>query len=352
MKKLLVLLMFLGFVFATDIPVDWVDGNPLYASDMNQLKNSRAGSMKPINPTSNIYEDGTQDLGSGLYRWRNGFFSGSIVANNFTDFGDGSEGDFIATANSTLDGLHMYNNVTITSSCTVNIGSRGFLTLLVKGTLTLGGAINGQGKGGASGSGGALSNKGGNGGAGLFSGSTGGSGGNGSQGGSVATGGSGGTVSTFFPLLGGVQPDGNGNTTGQTGTSLNIQTINWYRNLGMVGYGSGGGGGGGGLYGSGYGGAGGAGGGGLIIHANNIVVSGTPSINCSGSNGLTSDLSAQSAGGGGGGGGGACVIIYKSIIGSIPTPNVSGGAGGGVGYSGYGGAGGVGGSGWYSVISL
>lgn len=202
------------------------------------------------------------------------------------DRGDGSDGDFSPTGNTTISGLKQYRSVFIPAGVTVNINrfvkikcQGAFInlgTITVNDRVTSGGSSDSVGQSGTC--------------------SVGGAGGSGFRGWSGAAGGA---------LLG----------------NLDIsQDITYYGAAG----GGGGQGGSIGDYG-GYGGVGGAGGGSICILANSVRITGN--ISATGAAGGSSP-NATYRGGGGGGGGGGCIIIVANSIKNSGTLSVAGGAGG------------------------
>nr|DAN61090.1 MAG TPA: hypothetical protein [Caudoviricetes sp.] len=206
------------------------------------------------------------------------------------DRGDGSDGDFAPTTNTTISGLKQYKSVFIPAGVTVNINrfvkikcQGAFInlgTITVNNRVTSGGSSDSVGQSGTC--------------------SVGGAGGSGDRGNDGAAGGA---------LLG----------------NLDISQDITY-------YGAAGGGGGQGAYvnedgtGSGsYGGVGGAGGGSICILANSVRITGN--ISATGAAGGRSS-NAVYEGGGGGGGGGGCIIIVANSIKNSGTLSVAGGAGG------------------------
>lgn len=247
----------------------------------------------------------------------------------YTDRGDGSDGDFVPTKNTTISGIKNYKSVFIKSGITVTVNKNAVIKALESviniGTIKSTGALGGTSGGGNDSNGNA-------GGAGTIS--TGGAGGNGgytSQNNNI--GGAGGGRAYF------------------SGISLDDFTMkNICESVGFFGVGAGGGGGGGGTsgMGTGIGGNGGAGGGSICIVCKEFNNKGT--ISSAGSNGTKgSGGSSLGPGGGGGGGGGAVFICANAII-SKGTILVNGGSGG-VGNAG-GKSGATGGNGFSKVIEL
>ena len=269
----------------------------------------------------------------------------TFSANVYGLFGDGTYGDAVLDASTTLTKEMYYNNLTINSNVWLN--TAGFI-VRVFGTLTIlsNGHIACDGEKGANGVAGPA--------------------------GAVAGGAPYSTANLVFPFLGipskgGVGSyygtNGSGWTAGAAGgtSDVSVLSITPY----MIRSGSGGGGGGGvgggagtaattgrsvyikagaggtgktAVYTSGSlwagGGGGGAGGGVLIIYAKRINNAG--SIHANGGDGGDGYNSGTGTGGGGGGGGGGCVILfYRNIVGSgIGTLSANAGAQGANGIGG------------------
>lgn len=321
-----------------------------------------------------------------------------VVPKASSNFGDGSDGDVVISADTTISRDMFYNNLTINATKSLNAG--GF-RIFVKGVLTINGKIHRNGNDGTVGQTPGSYLTAGNGGAGgaalsdaflsgAVAGGTGGNGGSGasynnyypqapggntgsngnsttnSVGVSGAAGGSGGTGGVYSAGSGG--PGGGGGSAGTaTAPSPNakIRSLNdlllmrdFYPStpvkLTSSGSGAGGGGGGGGqsYAGGEYGGGGGGGGGGgsagglLIICAQTIINNG--SIEAKGGAGGAGGNGGPDGrpgigyagggaggGGGGGGGGGTIVLVYSSMSGS-GTISSAGGAGGAAGTGGTG----------------
>lgn len=214
----------------------------------------------------------------------------SVNSNRFPswwlDRGDGSDGDFIPTANTTISGVKQYRSVFIPPGVTVNVNK--FVKIKCQGAVVIWGEItvnNRVTSGGGSDSAGKSGTC-----------SVGGAGGSGYRGNGGAAGGA---------LIG----------------NLDISQDITY-------YGAAGGGGGRGAYideyGS-YGGVGGAGGGSVCILASEVHVNGK--IYATGAAGKSS-ANATYQGGGGGGGGGGSVFIFANLVQNNGTISVDGGAGG------------------------
>lgn len=214
----------------------------------------------------------------------------SVNSNRFPswwlDRGDGSDGDFIPTENTTISGVKQYRSVFIPPGVTVNVNK--FVKIKCQGAVVIWGEITVQNRaisGGSSDSAGQSGTC-----------SVGGAGGSGYKGKNGAPGGA---------LLG----------------NLDISQDIAY-------YGASGGGGGQGAYieehGS-YGGDGGAGGGSVCILASEVHVNGK--IYSTGAAGGSSSYATYRGGGGGGGGGGS-VFIIANLVKNNGTISVDGGAGG------------------------
>ena len=213
----------------------------------------------------------------------------------YTDRGDGSDGDFIPSENTTIGGVKNYKRVFIKESITVTIDSQ----LVIKSTdnvIVAGSIVGAGGNGGRTGQG-------------AESGVPGGSGRNGGIGGDGSGGG-----------YGGAGGRGRYNEIGCAGGG-NIALLRYAGN-----------GGGGGLAGSSskdyFGGGGGGGGYGVTIVAPEVTLTNTSKIKVNGGNGGNGDHAG--AGGGDGGGGGDVYIIANSINnnGTITNNGGDGGEGG------------------------
>lgn len=268
----------------------------------------------------------------------------------YTDRGDGSDGDFVPTENTTISGVKNYKSVFIKSGLTITVDK--YVLIKCQGAFINKGTITANGKGCAGGSGGTGSSdissselrtqgKGSNGSTGVItSGGTGGAGGAGNDGGGnrAVAGGAGGTPKYF----------------GFSANSTMIESI-VKANI-PIAYGGTGGGGGGAGGGGLAGGKGGYGGGCIFIIAAGFINSGSITSNgATGSAGAKSSTGRVGAGGGGGGAGGTIAII-ASNVGTQGTITVSGGSGGAGGNSGdttWGGANGAaGGAGTKYIKSL
>ncbi len=230
------------------------------------------------------------------------------LSQRFFGFGDGSDGDLnIASGTTALNGVKKYNNLTIALGATLTHDADRALTIFVKGTLTLNGSINVNGKSSRR--------------QGIFCSA---GGGGGQVGNSGAVGQIGGAS-----LMTGVSVGGAGGTgTGTGGTGGNGSSSNYFLDRVTETFEAGCAGGVGGS-GSSAGGAGGAGGGLIIIYAQNIVLGGSAVVSANGATGSAGTSSDASAGGGGGGGGGGgvAVVFFAKKTGTV-TPTASGGVGG------------------------
>lgn len=219
--------------------------------------------------------------------------------------GDGNEGAFHATSNTTItSGVHNYSSFIIDTGVTVTTTGTTPLEIYVSGTATIHGVLTVSG---ANGNDGVTYTSGGNGAIGVAGGGNGGSGTySSSLGGLIATPGtgsgavnnqgdgwSGGGGAGYASV--GASSGGVGGFGGPTYGDVQISTMD---------AGSGGGGGSGG-YECGAGG-GGAGGGIIRLYANTLLITGTGSITANGGNGGSDG--AGNCGGGGGGSGGSLLI--------------------------------------------
>lgn len=276
-------------------------------------------------------------------------------------FGDGSDGDVVISVNTTLSSDKYYNNLTVNSTKTLDIGG---YRIFVKGTLTLNGKIYRDGSlGGASGladgylkgvpapgaGGGSTENAAGSpGGAGIAVSNSLGSGGSAGQAGGDGN-----------PPIGG--RGGGAGGAASSATASNVKLIaNWHlatlldiassgSSVKFTGAASAGGGGGGGdanagdgIAGGGGGGRGGCAGGIVAIYAKNIIIGAGGSITANGENGLDGGSGLVginqdgNGGGGAGGNGGIIILVYNSLTnnGSITVNAGTGGQGGGNGGTG------------------
>ena len=215
----------------------------------------------------------------------------------YTDRGDGSDGDFIPSEDTTIGGIKNYKRVFIKAGVTVTVNKQ----LIIKASdgVVIAGSINGSGtKGGYGnadfGTGGA------NGGAG-------GSGGNGSgKNGQDGTGGG----------NGGAGGGSNCGAGGNGGGGIGIQ---------YGGNGAGGGGGGGMTQSVWHGSSGGGGGFGVAVIAPEITIKTTGSVLTNGGDGGTNRPDMGHFGGGGGGGG--SLTLIANIVKNNGTLNCNGGKG-------------------------
>lgn len=215
----------------------------------------------------------------------------------YTDRGDGSDGDFIPSENTTISGVKNYKRVFIKEGVTVTVDSYCLIKCL--GEFVNNGTITAESKGALGGEGGKLESS-------AFT-----SAGSGSAGNGGGYGGAGGNGRSTSGGAGGVGLD--------IGLNINFDT-NTLKSFLMQGnlYGLGAGGGGGG----GVGGQGGRGGGGIFIVSNTAENQGKISSN--GEDGFP----AKFGGGGGGGGGGGAIVIVATTINNNGTVVANGGSGG------------------------
>lgn len=227
--------------------------------------------------------------------------------------GTGVDGDVTITTNTTLSGIKRYNNFTINAGVTVTIEQGKPLIIFARGTVTINGIIDGDGKGAL---GGISANSGANGDCGS------GGGGGGGYSGAGANGG----PSNY---LGENRPGGSGGSMGNNNGGAGSSLSNLKRFMYEIGLTGGSGGGAGGIGNTGVSGAGGNGGGVIIIVAPTIIVASGATIKANGANGANGvgGGSASSYGGGGGGGGGLIYAQAKSYT-STGTIQVNFGTGG------------------------
>lgn len=286
-----------------------------------------AGEFRPDYSTN---ADGDEDWNTGLIEFSSADAGKSIqvsytgmgtlagVKNNrfpswWLDRGDGSDGDFRPTGNTTISGLKRYRSVFIPAGVTVTVSQ--WAKIHCQGAVIILGTLSAAGQGSAGGAG-ARQDTGGNGYA--------GSGGNGS------TGGAGGNAG---------YSEGNGGSGG-SGETRKV----FANDYNCLFFGAGGGGGGA-FQGRGAGGNGGNGGGDIVIVSSSIKIKGIiTAAGISGGGGGTS------SGGGGGGGGGRVMILTNLYInnGNVIVSGGSGGAGG----NNAGGTGASGGSGVFIAKEL
>ncbi len=290
----------------------------------------------------------------------------------FSEFGgDGGDGDYAITSNTSLSGSGVlykeYDDLSITSGAELTVDDGVFCLIIgVKGTLTMdnGASISMDGKGAVANSTGAT------GGAGL-DGDFGGyglvtaytrlipstwnlaGGGGGAGGGHNAAGGDGGAAGTAG-TGGGASPSVNASAhatdISEIGTTTNQRILfqdnkdikRFLLRAGM--YSFGGGGGEGGCNGGNDCSDGGNGGGFLYIEANDISLTGTPDLSADGADGTVANDSGSIRSGAGGGGGGGTIIVYYKTTNAALSRTAAGGSGGAAGVT-YGGAGGDGGDG-------
>lgn len=242
--------------------------------------------------------------------------------------GTGIDGDVTITANTNLSGIKHYNNFTINAGVTVTIDQGKPLIIFARGTVTINGTIEGDGKGGLGGTG--------IGSYGLF-------GGSGASGGSdpisIVLGYNGGNSAHYWRINGGIASFPGGGI-GQDG----IQTtdkLTHLPNVGPSGESLGGASGGAGCNANASYGRGGNGGGFVYIEAPTVIINTMAIIRCNGNNGVNGRSGYSQAGGGGGGGGGVIFIRLKNITNNGTLSVTAGYGGNGYGY----GAGGAGGAG-------
>lgn len=233
----------------------------------------------------------------------------------YTDRGDGSDGDFIPSENTTIDGIKNYKRVFIKAGVTVK--STEGVIIKVTDNVIIHGTLDANGTAGAD-SGSYGTDKGGAGG--YFGGGGGGTGisssvhHDGYNGLDGTGGGAGGRGSDKQ------YGEGNGGAPGIGGKSLSVI------NSSFNGYGNGAGGGGGGGADKHYdkGGAGGGGGGKFIaIIAGEINISSEGKVMANGGKGGDSVVGRRCGAGGGGGGGDIC-LIANTIINNGSVTNEGG----------------------------
>lgn len=231
----------------------------------------------------------------------------------YTDRGDGSDGDFVPTEDTTISGVKNYKSVFIKSGLTITVDK--YVLIKCQGAFINNGTITANGKGAPGGAGGTgysndgvgAGRPGSSGSAGLSNGGAGGS--NSIRSGGVAGGSAGGI--NFLGITSYLE-------------SLIKEII---KNIPIHFVGAGGGGGAGNYYKNSLnGGKGGNGGGCVIICSNEFANKGT--ISSKGENGGNGASDFRTGAGGGGGGGGGAVIIVSSKINELGTTEISGGAGG------------------------
>ncbi|ASS50567.1 MAG: hypothetical protein A3D31_13465 [Candidatus Fluviicola riflensis] len=241
-----------------------------------------------------------------------GLTSGTLFAQPCFSSGDGTDGGYIASSNTTLaGGTYNFSSFTIDPGVTVTVTGSAPLIVYCTGAATINGILTASGGNGADGVtytnggiGGIGVAGGGNGGNGSFSSPAGplagtdgaNTGGVGNAGGSWSGGGGAGYV-----IAGGASGNPSGGFAGPAYGTADLS--------GMLS-GSGGGGGSGG-YDCGAGG-GGAGGGLIIINAGSVIIDAAGSILCNGGNGGSDGTG--NCGGGGGGSGGSIWIATLSMV--------------------------------------
>lgn len=195
----------------------------------------------------------------------------------YTDRGDGSDGDFVPTENTTISGVKNYKSVFIKSGITVTVNK--YVFIKCQGAFVNNGTINANGKGSAIGVDG-------------------------------------------ISAVGGQGGKGGSGTSGKAGGAIDKEKKDLFPNQLVWLYGAGGGNGS--AYSDATIGKGGKGGGAVIIIAKNVISNIIEANGSDGTNG-TSALNSY-AGGGGGGGGGSITIIADRIV--KGTLNADGGIGG------------------------
>nr|DAQ56363.1 MAG TPA: hypothetical protein [Caudoviricetes sp.] len=218
----------------------------------------------------------------------------SVTSNHwpswYTDRGDGSDGDFVPTENTTISGVKNYKSVFIKSGITVNVTKHVYIKCLGlfinKGTIT---ADN-----------------------------------QGSSGGIGAKGRSGFTSGVVGNYGVGVASKSSGGSGGKDGGAGGVNLVLIEKDNPTVAYQGAGGGGGGSTSAEIYiSGSGGSGGGDISIVSSSFINEGTIT-----SNGEAGHRPVQGGGGVGGGGGGGRVLIISSEIKDSGTITANGGAGG------------------------
>lgn len=222
----------------------------------------------------------------------------------YTDRGDGSDGDFVPTGNTTISGVKNYKSVFIKEGITITVNKNAIIKVLHSFTNL--GTIKSTGASG--GAGGATDNV-----------------GKAGSNGTISSGGAGGKSSSNDNRQGGA---GGGHTYFSSIAMDDAVMKNICESIGFVGVGAGGGGGAGGTsgFGNGTGGVGGTGGGSICITCGEFNNKGT--VSSSGYKGGNGSGGSKYGPGGGGGGGGGAVFVFANIIVSEGTVIASGGAGG------------------------
>lgn len=234
----------------------------------------------------------------------------------YTDRGDGSDGDFVPTENTTISGIKNYKSVFIKSGITITVDK--YVLIKCQGAFINSGTITANGKGAAGGAGGY-----GNSDQNYTSPNAGYSGH--SIGGA---GGSGGYNNNYKGAAGGGILVQNTTLTAEIANDMLLNYPLFYK-------GAGGGGGAGNEYKGETGGAGGTGGGCIVIVCDSF--NNSSSITANGTAGGAGGPGKFShCGGGGGGAGGAAVVICKTLStkGTITANGGAGGAGAAGGTSG------------------
>lgn len=311
--------------------VDDTTGAPTTTALTEVAATPGAGEFRPDYSTN---ADGDEDWNTGLIEFSSADAGKSIqvsytgmgtlagVKNNrfpswWLDRGDGSDGDFRPTANSTISGLKQYRSVFIPAGVTINVNKN--VRICCQGGFINFGTISAVGSAGNGGGGGLSSSAGGSG----TGGGNGGAGGGGSAGGNGA-------------MINGI-------------AIPSLELVMQYEGLGFGAGGGGGAGSDGGGGNRGYGGGGGSGGGAISIRCNSFFNGGTLDVSGNRGGNGSGDHSSVIAGGGGGGGGGSITVIAFSVVkeGTLLTN----GGGGGSRY-GRGSAGASGGAGIVKVLEL
>lgn len=229
----------------------------------------------------------------------------------YTDRGDGSDGDFVPTENTTISGVKNYKSVFIKSGITITVDK--YVLIKCLGAFVNEGTITSAGKAGNGAVNGDTANY-------STNGSVGGAGGTGGNTSSTGAGGSG--KFQGYPV---------------DNTALKTIALDVLHGLAV--------GAGGGYTNAG---AGGAGGGAVVVVANSIK---NNVINCNGANGangvfVNGPIRDSYYAGAGGGGGGTAVLIANSITKGTVTAN------GGTGGSSPGGGATVGGNGGEGIVKI
>lgn len=222
----------------------------------------------------------------------------------YTDRGDGSDGDFMPTGNTTISGVKNYKSVFIKAGITVTCSSNTWIkcqgAFINNGVITVepSGAFGGQGASGSGSSG----NSSGCIGEALVS--------------AGGAGGAGGGYSDERP------PGGPGGAGGLSRITANEKLFSEALPFIIYGFGAGGGGGGGSAYSSSDG-VGGRGGGVFFCTANVII---NNSINAIGGTGATDTSNNDGRRPGSGGGGGGAIVLIANTVNKQGTLTVTGGS--------------------------